>query len=69
LNRGGYQLSGGFIGLTVPSIGTSVPEIMIHLVASVNIVHQPESSDTLSALVIGSDFDSQRGKQRCRLEF
>ncbi|MGD2075143.1 MAG: hypothetical protein PVI91_15340 [Gammaproteobacteria bacterium] len=53
-----YRLSGGFIGLTVLSIGTSIPEIMTHLVASVNIVHQPESMDTLSALVIGANVGS-----------
>jgi cation:H+ antiporter len=53
-----YHLSGGFIGLTILSIGTSIPEIMTHVVASLNIVQQPDSMDTLSALVVGANIGS-----------
>jgi cation:H+ antiporter len=53
-----YRLSGGFIGLTILSVGTSIPEIMTHIVASSAILRQPESLDTLSALVVGANIGS-----------
>jgi cation:H+ antiporter len=53
-----YQLAGGFIGLTVLSLGTTIPEIMTHIVASVNILQAPDSMDLLSGLVIGANIGS-----------
>jgi len=53
-----YHLSGSFIGLTVLSVGTSIPELMTHLIASAHILSDPSQMDTLSALVIGSNIGS-----------
>lgn len=53
-----YRLTGGFIGLTILSIGTSIPEIMAHVVASFAIVQEPARIDTLSALVVGANIGS-----------
>lgn len=52
------RLSGTFIGLTVLSIGTTLPELMTHLIASVQILDEPAKMDVLSALVIGSNIGS-----------
>ena len=64
-----YHLSGGFIGLTILSIGTSIPEIVTHVVASVNILHQPGSMVTLSALVLGANVGSDIFQQDFVLPF
>jgi cation:H+ antiporter len=53
-----YHLSGSFIGLTILSVGTSIPEIMTHVIASARILEEPAMMDTLSALVIGSNIGS-----------
>ena len=53
-----YGLSGTFIGLTVLSIGTSMPEIMTHVVGSINIVKSPATINTLSGLLIGTNIGS-----------
>ncbi len=53
-----YGVSETFIGLTVLSIGTSIPEIMTHIIGSVHIVQQPEMINTLSGLLIGSNIGS-----------
>lgn len=53
-----YKLSGTFIALTVLSIGTSIPEIMTHIIGSVEIVKDPSLMNTLSGLLIGTNIGS-----------
>lgn len=53
-----YGLSGSFIGLTVLSIGTSVPEIMSHVVGSAEILLHPEQMHPISGLLIGTNIGS-----------
>lgn len=53
-----YGLSGSFVGLTVLSIGTSLLEIMTHIVGSLRILREPETMDTLSGLLLGSNIGS-----------
>lgn len=53
-----YRLSGSFVGLTILSVGTSLLEIMTHIVGSVRIVQQPEQMHTLSGLLLGSNIGS-----------
>lgn len=53
-----YGLSGSFIGLTVLSIGTSLLEIVTHIVGSVRILREPQTMDTLSGLLLGSNIGS-----------
>jgi cation:H+ antiporter len=53
-----FGLSGSFVGLTILSVGTSLVEIITHVVGSVRIVWQPELMNTLSALLIGSNIGS-----------
>ncbi len=55
---GHYNLSGTFIGLTVLSIGTSIPEIMSHIVGSVEIVRNPGLMNTFSGLLMGTNIGS-----------
>lgn len=51
-------LSGTFIGLTILSIGTSVPEIVIHIVGSLRILGDAGQLHVVSALVIGNNIGS-----------
>lgn len=53
-----YHVSPSFVGLTVLSIGTSLLEIVTHVIGSVRILREPESMDTLSGLLIGSNIGS-----------
>jgi cation:H+ antiporter len=53
-----FGISGSFIGLTVLSIGTSIPEIMTHIVGSVNIIKNPSEINTLSSLLLGTNIGS-----------
>lgn len=53
-----YGLSGSFVGLTILSVGTSLLEIMTHIVGSVRILHEPETMNTLSGLLLGSNIGS-----------
>lgn len=53
-----YGLSGSFVGLTVLSIGTSLLEIMTHIVGSLRILREPETMNTLSGLLLGSNIGS-----------
>ncbi len=55
---GHYGWSGTFIGLTVLSIGTSIPEIMTHIVGSLQILKHPGSLNELSGLLIGTNIGS-----------
>ena len=62
-------LSGSFIGLTVLSVGTSVPEIMSHVVGSVEIVQHPESMNAISGLLLGTNIGSDIFQQNFILPF
>jgi len=53
-----YGISGTFIGLTVLSIGTSIPEIMTAIIGSIDILRYPEQINTLSSLIIGANTGS-----------
>ena len=53
-----FKWSETFIGLTILSIGTSIPEIMTHIIGSINIVRHPETMNTLSGLLIGTNIGS-----------
>lgn len=53
-----FGLSGTFIGLTILSIGTSIPEIMTAVLGSVNILKDPTTMNSLSGLIIGTNVGS-----------
>ncbi|MGD8558699.1 MAG: hypothetical protein PVF34_03285 [Gammaproteobacteria bacterium] len=53
-----FKLSGTFIGLTVLSIGTSIPEIFTHIIGSITIVRQPETMNPISGLLVGTNIGS-----------
>ncbi|MCP5373715.1 MAG: hypothetical protein H6907_18455 [Hyphomicrobiales bacterium] len=53
-----FRLSGTFIGMTVLSVGTSIPEVFTHVVGSATILRQPETFATISSLVIGANIGS-----------
>ncbi len=53
-----YGVSGTFIGLTVLSIGTSIPEIMTHVIGSITILRDITLLNTMSALVVGTNIGS-----------
>lgn len=55
---GHFGFSGAFVGLTILSIGTSLLEIMIHVMGSVQILRARSSAATLSALLIGNNIGS-----------
>lgn len=50
-----FNISEVFIGLTVLSIGTSLPEIFTHIMASINILNGIESSGIAVGTNIGSN--------------
>lgn len=52
------NVSGFFIGLTVFSIGTSLPEIAVHILSSISILNGEGSFETLSGLVMGMNVGS-----------
>lgn len=52
------RFSGTFIGMTILSIGTSIPEIMSHIVGSITILQQPETMNSVSSLLIGTNIGS-----------
>ncbi|MEX2648706.1 MAG: hypothetical protein WD673_06795 [Alphaproteobacteria bacterium] len=64
---GHYGLSGGFVGLTVLAIGTSLLEIATHVVGSVKILGAPETYRSMSALLIGSNIGSDIVQQNLLL--
>ncbi|MBT4805438.1 sodium:calcium antiporter [Candidatus Woesearchaeota archaeon] len=53
-----FNWSGTFIGLTILSIGTSIPEIMSAVVGSIDIVKEPSLMNTISGLIIGTNVGS-----------
>ncbi|MDP3990509.1 MAG: hypothetical protein Q8Q01_04880 [archaeon] len=53
-----FHMSGTFIGLTLLSIGTSIPEIITHIMGSSQIVKNPSLMNTLSGLLLGTNIGS-----------
>ncbi len=53
-----FNLSDEFIGMTILAIGTSLPEIVTHIVGSAKIISGPERINGISALVLGSNIGS-----------
>jgi len=51
-------VSGGVLGLTVISIGTSLPEILTHVLAGVNILRGELAREIASATVLGMNIGS-----------
>ncbi len=51
-------LSGTFVGITILSIGTSIPEITSHIVGSITILREPETMVPISGLLIGTNIGS-----------
>lgn len=47
-----------FIGLTVLSIGTSLPEFFTHLISAFRILREPENILTISGIAVGTDIGS-----------
>ncbi len=53
-----WGLSETFVGMTILSIGTSLPEILTHVMGSIQIIQNKSLMDTVSALVIGTNIGS-----------
>jgi cation:H+ antiporter len=53
-----FKWSDTFIGLTILSIGTSIPEIMAAVVGSIDILREPSLMNTISGLVVGTNVGS-----------
>lgn len=53
-----FGWTGAFVGLTILSIGTSIPEIMSAVVGSIDILVEPSKLATLSGLIIGQNVGS-----------
>ncbi len=52
------NISEFFIGLTLFSVITSLPEIIAHIIASIDILKKPLISGTLSGIVLGTNIGS-----------
>jgi len=52
------KISEFFIGLTILSIGTSLPEIFTHIMSSIKILMQHEAIQTLSGIAVGTNIGS-----------
>ncbi|HLD00111.1 MAG TPA: hypothetical protein VJC39_00025 [Candidatus Nanoarchaeia archaeon] len=53
-----YGMSGTFIGLTILSLGTSIPEIMTSLLGGIQILQDNTLRPTLSGLIVGANIGS-----------
>lgn len=53
-----FGLTGTFVGLTILSIGTSIPEIMSAIIGSSNILKNPGIMNTISGLIVGQNVGS-----------
>ena len=62
-----YGISGGFVGLTVVSIGASLLEIATHVAGSFKILAAPDEYQLLSALLLGSNIGSDIVQQNLLL--
>lgn len=58
-----FKLSDVIIGMTILSIGTSLPEIVTHVVGSYRIVQDPTLMNKISGLVIGTNVGSDLFQQ------
>lgn len=56
-------ISGSFIGLAVISIGTSLPEVLTHVVASADILSGQIDPDVAAATVLGTNVGSDIAQQ------
>lgn len=52
------RLDGSFVGLTILSVGTSLPEITAHVVGSAAILAEPQRLPELSGLLLGTNLGS-----------
>lgn len=52
------KMSDELIGMTILSIGTSLPEIITHVVGSAEILMKPHLMNSVSALVVGTNIGS-----------
>ncbi len=55
--------TGGMLGLTVLSVGTSIPELLTHLVGSAEILREPARMEALSGLLLGNSIGSNNLQQ------
>ncbi|PIN73694.1 hypothetical protein COV20_05735 [Candidatus Woesearchaeota archaeon CG10_big_fil_rev_8_21_14_0_10_45_16] len=53
-----FRWSATFVGLTILSIGTSIPEIMTAVIGSIDILRDQAMKDTISGLVLGTNVGS-----------
>ena len=53
-----FGLEGTVVGLTILSVGTSLPEISAHVVGSATILAEPQRRLELSALLLGTNLGS-----------
>lgn len=53
-----FNWSGAFVGLSILSIGTSLPEILTQIAGSYSILRNPNTLDTMSGLMLGSNIGS-----------
>lgn len=53
-----FGVSEVFIAVTLVSLGTSLPEISVHMVGSLNILSDPSTMQNLSATVLGMNIGS-----------
>lgn len=53
-----FGVSEVFIAVTLVSLGTSLPEISVHVVGSLNILSDPSTMQNLSATVLGMNIGS-----------
>lgn len=53
-----FNWSGAFVGLSILSIGTSLPEILTQVAGSASILSDPATLHTMSGLMLGSNIGS-----------
>lgn len=53
-----FAWSGAFVGLSILSIGTSLPEILTQVAGSISILRTPATLDSMSGLMLGSNIGS-----------
>lgn len=62
-----FGMSDIMIGMTILSIGTSLPEIMTHVIGSIDILRNPSRLNEISGLVIGTNVGSDVFQQNFAL--
>lgn len=53
-----WGLSGTFVGLTILSIGTSIPEILSAIIGGLNILRDPSVTQSMSGIILGQNVGS-----------